>query len=925
MITANTGYKLPKALKDYAETDFVTQLKARFIYYLLLAAVVVVTFLFFTSAYLSILYDGYESQVLNILIPLVILLGLFLVCILLLVKGYFVASSTIFFVACLAAVWSIMFFDDVDGFTRLNTVVFVFAALSMVPLIVGKRKRLILLYTLINIGIFVFFLFATGQNTSLTSYEFLDYLVDTSVALLFLGVVGYNINSINNASLAKAQSDLEHRKKAEQALIENEKQLRNLIENVDGVVFRCQPVFPWKMYYVSNHIYKLTGYPPEEFVSNTIVFGQLMNAGERQVVNEKIQRAIDEKTGYECEFRFRRRNGEYIWVLERGEIHYDKDGNPEFLDGVFFDITARKTEEMVNKEVIELTNFSQIHNLQDCLNELICKAEELSQSKEGFLHLVDQTLCNFTLMAASENSRRLIPYNADKTVSFNTEEVGFWTQCLLQARPIYYNSYVELKEPKQRPGKLGFLFRELLVPMVRKGKVVSMVMLGNKNTPYNEQDLKVVQKFADLAWEIIERKRAEIALVENEANLKAILENSLENIWSINTNYEIIYVNEVFAREFKKSYQVEIARGTNILQLLPEAIQPIWKQRYDRVFDNEHFVIEDEIPVGDSFVYVEISAFPIVIDGQVAGASFFARDNTARILSEKELENYKRHLEDLVKIRTEELEATNEELKSTNESLSEKNLIINQTNQELKVTMDDLRDAQNQLIQTEKMASLGFLTAGVAHEINNPINFIYNGVKAIEMSLQERGNEDISDLSPFIDAINTGIDRVINIVKSLNKYSRSDELPSLDCNMHEVLDDCLIMLNNQLQSRVEIIKKYTNHDPYVHVNEGQMHQAFLNILTNALQAIGEQGVITIETRIEKEIVKVKISDTGMGISKENLKHIFDPFFTTKDPGKGTGLGLSVAQSIFKNHNGSIDCTSGINKGTTFTVRLPLKI
>ena len=240
----------------------------------------------------------------------------------------------------------------------------------------------------------------------------------------------------------------------------------------------------------------------------------------------------------------------------------------------------------------------------------------------------------------------------------------------------------------------------------------------------------------------------------------------------------------------------------------------------------------------------------------------------------------------------------------------------------LEATLENLRFAQNQLIQAEKMASLGILTAGVAHEINNPLNYIFNGTAAIEKHIRGKYSEDSERLKPLFEAVSTGVERVSGIVKSMERYSRNEALPFVYCNIQEVIDNCLIMLQSIYRDRIEIKKNYLSSLPVVFANEGQLHQLFLNILANAVQSIETEGSITIDLVSNNKHLEISISDTGKGISEEHLKHIFDPFFTTKDPGEGTGLGLAISKKITEEHHGTISCDSVPGRGTTFIVSLP---
>ena len=273
-------------------------------------------------------------------------------------------------------------------------------------------------------------------------------------------------------------------------------------------------------------------------------------------------------------------------------------------------------------------------------------------------------------------------------------------------------------------------------------------------------------------------------------------------------------------------------------------------------------------------------------------------------------------MEFLVQERTEELAATNEELTSTNEEL------LNQR-EELEAVLTNLKKTRKQLVQSEKMASLGVLASGVAHEINNPLNFIKGGVVGIEQYFDENLRDKKEDVGPLIDGINEGIDRAAKIVKSLNHYSRKSGSKFQKCDMHEIIDNCIVMLQNQTKNRIEVQKAYTEKDHYIEGNEGKLHQVMINVLSNSVQAIKGKGIINIKTQASEKKMVIIVKDTGQGISKENLSKVFDPFFTTKDPGEGTGLGLSITYSILEEHNGTIDIESKVGEGATVIIQLPL--
>ncbi len=311
----------------------------------------------------------------------------------------------------------------------------------------------------------------------------------------------------------------------------------------------------------------------------------------------------------------------------------------------------------------------------------------------------------------------------------------------------------------------------------------------------------------------------------------------------------------------------------------------------------------------------------------------------------RELQKHKTHLENIVKERTEELLASNEELKSINEELYSQR-------DELEQTLTRLKETQAQLIQSEKMASLGVLVAGVAHEINNPVNFISSSVNALKsnlnylasyisdyqhidkdnylMVIEEVKSKEIPLSEVFkmfrksIEIVGIGVQRTTKIVKSLKSFAHADDKELEKYNLHENIDNTLLILHHQYKERIKIVKEYGNI-PSIVCYPGRINQVLMNILTNAIHAIGEEGIIRISTSLlGNNKVKINIEDSGQGISSENLKQIFVPFFTTKKVGMGTGLGLSISYNIIKEHNGEIFVDSKEDEGSCFRIILPIK-
>lgn len=291
--------------------------------------------------------------------------------------------------------------------------------------------------------------------------------------------------------------------------------------------------------------------------------------------------------------------------------------------------------------------------------------------------------------------------------------------------------------------------------------------------------------------------------------------------------------------------------------------------------------------------------------------------------------------------------------------VKERTEALENINTSLNDALSNLKETQSQLVDSEKMASLGQLTAGIAHEINNPINFVTSNIKPLQMDIDDLNQlidmyenvDPAQDLHPqlseienfkrsidldfvreeiksLLSGIGEGATRTAEIIRSLKNFSRLDENDTKPVDLNEGLDSTLVLLRSTFPGNLQIVKSYGTL-PKVECMPGKINQVFMNLISNAIQAIKGKQVpdteeqLSISTWQEGEEVKISIKDSGSGMTEEVKQKIFEPFFTTKDVGEGTGLGLSIVFRIIENHRGRIDVVTKVNQGTEFIITLPV--
>ncbi|MDR3480102.1 MAG: ATP-binding protein [Burkholderiaceae bacterium] len=434
-----------------------------------------------------------------------------------------------------------------------------------------------------------------------------------------------------------------------------------------------------------------------------------------------------------------------------------------------------------------------------------------------------------------------------------------------------------------------------------------------------------------------ERRQNDNILAQTLSQLQATLESTGNGILVIDWESRITNMNRLLSMMWEIPDALMLDQNdAEILAFIANNVveTDACRARLREVVDRHEAL--DVLHLKDGRIF-ECSSRPQYLGEQIVGRVFGYSDITARTMAEQAIRESRDMLEERVYERTADLRKANETLE------------VEKKRQE--VLIKRLEDAHNQLLQAEKMASLGQLAAGVAHEINNPVGFVNSNLGTLqqysddmlrllaayerwEKTLAKDAQQEMARLKAEIDVdflredignllseSLDGMQRVRRIVQDLKDFSHVDEVGRQWANLESGLDSTLRVIWNELKYKAEIIKEYGAISD-IECLPSQLNQVFMNLLVNAAQSIENSGRITIRTGEEGEGVWVEIEDTGHGIKPEHLSRIFDPFFTTKPIGKGTGLGLSLSYGIVQKHDGRIEVKSDVGKGTVFKVLLP---
>lgn len=697
--------------------------------------------------------------------------------------------------------------------------------------------------------------------------------------------------------------------------------------------------------FYSDEYYQILGYEPQEFEPSYQKWVLLLHPEDVAKATHLQARFIKgEIEGYDIETRMRTKQGEYRWYLTKAGKTLKENGHPLMI-GLVVDVTANKnTESALEQEKARL--------------KLALEVAELG--------MWDWDLTN-ELYYHTDNYYKILGYEKDEVAptydywvnTIHPEDVEMATKHELDCVAGLMDSYTLEYRMRNKQGDYKWFLTHTKV-LARNHEKKATHMIG-------------------VIKDITYRKEREIALRQSEEKFRLLIEHNSASVCIFDTE-KFYYVNPRFLRTF--GYEEKELASLSPIDIIHNDIEvevnashkvaPTGKKRKHNRYELKAIAKTGEIR------WVDVTTLPIHYAGKNVNIATMY-DITKRKQFEHEIREKNEELlasEEELRQNAEELLAMNESLevaKSQLEQLLETQQAVNakvekkswelyKQKKELKTALKQLQEAQEHLVQSEKMASLGVLVAGIAHELNNPINYISTSAEGLQYSVDDMIDvldkyaevtpqnvaqklpdieklkkrldfEDlVAEVRVLLDNIQSGAKQTAEIVRGLRIFSRVEGGEFEPVDIHNVLDQSLLILNNEYKYDITLEKEYSTQLLVVKALTSKLGQVFVNVIKNAIDAIRmspqreEKGKIALRTYLTnlqgEEMVVIEIEDNGGGIPEETQKHIFEPFFTTKEVGKGTGLGLPISMGIIENFGGKINVLSTIGKSTKFIVYLP---
>ena len=830
-------------------------------------------------------------------------------------------------------------------------------------------------------------------------------------------------------SFVGVSQDISNRKQTEEALRESEARFRLLAENSTDMISRHTPeegIF----LYASPVCQTILGYAPEDLVGHSAY--EFFHPDDLAQIRKSHATILDLPVTYTVAYRHQCKNGHYIWLETTCHTIRDQQtGAVLEIQAASRDITDRKRAEEALRQQIEREQLvarmtQRIHqslNLEEILNTTVAEVRQYLACDRVLIYRLQSHQSGVVVVESVASGWRSISGTIINDCYFTDNYLRLYQQGRIQALEDIYTANLT-------PCHVDLLARfqvraNLVVPIVQEeqlwGLLVAQQCSGTRQWQPSEIDLLkslatqsaiAIQKselYAHSQAEIAQRQQAEATLQQQFLKERLIAQSAQRIRQSLDLE-DILNTTVAEVRQFLACDRAIIFRfepdwsGVVAVESVDEGWTPILGAKfYDHCFEVDYVqpyqegriqVLEDIYTAGLSPCHIDLLAqfqvraklvVPILQGEQLWGLLVAYHCSSPRQWQQFEI--------DLLKVLSTQVAIALQQAELYQQSRTATQTALTQA-QQLERAFSELQRTQAQLVQSEKMSSLGQLVAGVAHEINNPVTFISANIshaenytqdllRLVQLYQEQYPNPTpeissqmdaidleflIEDLPKLLDSMNVGAERICEIISALRNFSRHAEAEIKAVDIHEGLDSTLMILQNRLKAQgqhpeIQVIKQYGNL-PLVECYVGQLNQVFMNLLSNAIDAIAKRcgdseatllakrgeaqesaqiasryandaleasnvESLTPYIRISTELlnnreVAIRIADNGVGMTKQVQGRIFDPFYSTKAVGTGMGLGLSISyQIVVEKHEGQLHCESILGQGTEFVIHIPL--
>ena len=623
----------------------------------------------------------------------------------------------------------------------------------------------------------------------------------------------------------------------------------------------------------SKELFRLFGLDPTAAKASFETWSATLHPLDAQASERRIDDAIRTHSRLFSEYRIVRPSGEIRWIAAHGDTTYDAQGQALRMSGICIDVTERKRAELLLQTRLRLTKIAETGALGEVLQAALDGAEQATNSSIGFFHFVDPDQEQLTLQAWSTNTLAHMCKSEGKDQHYAISAAGVWVDAFHARAPVIHNDYASLPHKKGMPEGHATVTRELVVPVIRAGKVTEILGVGNKPTDYAETDVETVVAIAGMVQEVIERMRAEATLRESEARLAAVFQGSpIGIVVSKLADGTVVQVNEATLRELGYTNDEMIGQTSMSLGIFVDPTQ-------------RELLLQQLLEKGR----VEAQQ----IDFRKKSGECGVIELSARLI----------------------------------ELRGEKHLLAMM----LDVTARKRLEAMH--LQSQKLQALGTLAGGVAHDFNNALAAILGNV---ELARQDVGPDHAAlvSLDEIAKASRRSKDLVQQILAFGRRQKLERKPMSLALVVVETARlvratlPAMIDLNVNCEADTPAVLADATQIEQILLN-------LCSNAAHAVEDIGRPGVIEVNLS-SYELTKdqaqgvlplgryacLMVRDNGFGMDEATRSHIFEPFFTTKQAGKGTGLGLSVVHGIVQAHGASIEVESTPGSGSTFRIYFP---